>query len=84
MPIRPRRTPVPVHGDDRVALPLRSARTFTPGANTSAGVLKDPLWYAAKWGGFKDSNSNNRPDLASEWDENGDGVPDNYSSSPTR
>ena len=64
--------------DDGVALPLWSARTFTPGANTSAGVLKDPLWYAAKWGGFKDSNSNNRPDLASEWDENGDGVPDNY------
>ena len=63
---------------DGQALPLGSVRTFTPGANTSAGVLQDPLWYAAKWGGFKDSNSNNRPDLASEWDENGDGVPDNY------
>ena len=41
-------------------------------------MLKDPLWYAAKWGGFEDSNNNDLPDLQAEWDENGDGVPDNY------
>jgi len=63
---------------DGALLPLASVRTFSPGPNTSAGVLKDPLWYAAKWGGFKDSNGNDRPDLASEWDEDGNGVPDNY------
>jgi type IV pilus assembly protein PilY1 len=47
--------------------------------------LRDPLYYAAKYGGFKDSNGNNLPDLASEWDillsdgSNGsDGNPDNY------
>lgn len=36
------------------------------------------LWLAGKYGGFIDSNNNNQPDLASEWDENGDGEPDNY------
>jgi type IV pilus assembly protein PilY1 len=41
-------------------------------------VLKDPLWYAAKWGGFEDTNSSNTPDLQGEWDKNGDGNPDNY------
>ncbi|MDD3762721.1 MAG: PilC/PilY family type IV pilus protein [Nevskiales bacterium] len=52
---------------------------------SSAKLLKDPLWYAAKWGGFDDSNGNNIPDLQSEWDtvkEDGspgsDGIPDNY------
>lgn len=65
--------------DDNTALPLAHARTFTTvGASTGADVLKDPLWYAAKWGGFKDSNANNLPDLTSEWDENNNGVPDNY------
>ena len=51
----------------------------------NARVLNDPLWYAAKYGGFVDSNNNNRPDLVSEWDSklvNGnpgsDGVPDTY------
>ncbi|CAG0889455.1 unnamed protein product [Cyprideis torosa] len=52
----------------------------------SAGVLQDPLWYAAKWGGFYDSNGNKKPDLQSEWDETNnsdgssgpDGLPDNY------
>lgn len=62
-----------------------SERTFTPGqpsnigsTNASASYLKDPLWYAAKWGGFVDRNGNNRPDLQSEWDVDKDGVPDTY------
>ncbi|MBF0283244.1 MAG: hypothetical protein HQL51_02170 [Magnetococcales bacterium] len=54
--------------------------------NTTAALLKDPLWYAAKWGSFQDSNGNNLPDLQSEWDKksnsNGtalpDGIPDTY------
>ncbi|AUM00876.1 pilus assembly protein [Rhodocyclaceae bacterium] len=54
-----------------------SERFFTPGAS-SASLLRDPLWYAAKWGGFVDRNSNGRPDLAEEWDADGDGVPDTY------
>ena len=36
------------------------------------------LKYAAINGGFEDSNGNNLPDLQSEWDKDGDGVPDNY------
>ena len=55
-----------------------SLTKFSPGATSAATFLKDPLWYAAKWGGFVDINSNGLPDLASEWDKDGDGVPDNY------
>jgi type IV pilus assembly protein PilY1 len=58
--------------------------TYTP--NTGASfVLQDPLYYAAKYGGFKDSNGNNIPDLTTEWDQlrtdgspGADGIPDNY------
>lgn len=54
-----------------------SERSFSPGSS-SATLLKDPLWYAAKWGGFVDRNGNNRPDLTLEWDADGDSVPDTY------
>jgi type IV pilus assembly protein PilY1 len=59
-------------------LPLTSSRTFTPGATAGATILKDPLWYAAKWGGFKDQNNNGRPDLQDEWDADHNSTPDNY------
>ncbi|MCF6236724.1 MAG: hypothetical protein L3J70_10205 [Gammaproteobacteria bacterium] len=62
-------------------LPLVASRTFTPGnSGTSATFLKDPLWYAAKWGGFQEdsASANNLPDMTSEWDSDGDGDPDNY------
>lgn len=36
------------------------------------------LWLAGKYGGFNDKNDNGKPDLASEWDTDGDGTPDNY------
>ncbi len=36
------------------------------------------LWLAGKYGGFEDLNNNNQPDLAEEWDKDGDGEPDNY------
>lgn len=58
--------------------------TYTLGA-TTAGILKDPLYYAAKWGGFNDLNNNGIPDSATEWDvlkadgsPGSDGLPDNY------
>ena len=60
------------------ALPLIHTKTFSPGSTTAASLLKDPLWYVAKWGGFQDLNNNNIPDDPREWDANGDGVPDNY------
>lgn len=53
------------------------ARTF-PVVGTTVQVLQDPLWYAAKYGGFQDMNGNNVPDLQSEWDSDQDGVPDTY------
>ena len=51
----------------------------------AARNLKDPLWYAAKYGGFRDTNGNGLPDVQSEWDAflsdgttGSDGIPDNY------
>jgi type IV pilus assembly protein PilY1 len=41
---------------------------------TDSQLLKD----TAKNGGFIDKNSNKRPDLVQEWDENSDGLPDTY------
>lgn len=55
----------------------QSERIFTPGGS-AATLLKNPLWYAAKWGGFVDSNGNKKPDVTKEWDSDGDGVPDTY------
>jgi type IV pilus assembly protein PilY1 len=57
-----------------------STQTFAPGSATNPGatLLKDPLWYAAKYGGFVDRNNSKTPDLALEWDVDGNGVPDTY------
>lgn len=55
-------------------------RYFFPSGD-SAELLPSPLWYAAKWGGFVDSdegpNANGMPDPG-EWDKNQSGEPDNY------
>ncbi len=59
-------------------MPLTWEKTFTISSTVAAGQLKPPLWYAAKWGGFDDQNGNNIPDLSSEWDEDGNGIPDTY------
>jgi len=68
-------------------LPTSATRTFTPGtAGTNASLLKDPLWYAAKFGGFTDNKAfsggteirGDRIPQGREWDENADGTPDNY------
>lgn len=57
----------------------RSRETFAPSVSgTNASFLKDPLWYAAKWGGFTDLNGDGKPDRDDEWDTDGDKVPDNY------
>lgn len=59
------------------SMPKTWTKTFTVTGNP-AGALKDPLWYAAKWGGFTDLNDNGIPDLKNEWDRTGTGDPDNY------
>ncbi len=56
-------------------LPLESKITFTSSGTSSANFLKNPLWYAAKWGGFTGSGV---PDTPSKWDKDNDGNPDNY------
>jgi type IV pilus assembly protein PilY1 len=63
-----------------------STRTFTTKSTSTAKslYLKTPLWYAAKWGGFTDLDSDNMPNNPDEWnknrfsDPNQAGVPDNY------
>jgi type IV pilus assembly protein PilY1 len=69
-----------------------AATTVTYNLGTSTvGTLQDPMFYAAKWGGFKDADGNNKPNLVSEWDakktdpndpslqvDGSDGIPDNY------
>lgn len=55
--------------------------TFSPASTGAAAeLLKDPLWYAAKWGGFTDRNGNNTPDDIKEWGTTVKGVdtPNNY------
>ncbi|WP_432460760.1 MULTISPECIES: pilus assembly protein [unclassified Agarivorans] len=57
-------------------LPWTRTRYFFPNGNT-AGQLKSPLWYAAKWGGFNDENGSEFPDT-NEWDAETSGQPDGY------
>jgi type IV pilus assembly protein PilY1 len=66
-------------GRNGSALGFTAERTFTPGTTTGAQLLKDPLWYMAKYGGFLESGTpNNQPDRLDEWDADRDGNPDNY------
>jgi len=71
---------LPYLGGSATSLPRldQASRTFTPGTSPAASILRDPLWFAAKWGGYVDRNGNARPDQTTEWDANGDGVPDTY------
>ena len=61
-------------------LGFTAQRTFSPAASgaVSATQLKDPLWYAAKYGGFNESAGGNGLPDTSEWDADNNGVPDNY------
>ncbi|MCG6202384.1 pilus assembly protein [Psychromonas antarctica] len=64
-------------------LPFIATRNFFPSVNVAANFLPSPLWYAAKWGGFKDSdddsiNEDGKPNIPAEWDSDGDNVPDTY------
>ena len=77
------------------ALPLAAVRYFkASSSSTVASLLKDPLWFAAKYGGFTEDDPNTANDYpdsiaanptanpptfySSEWDADNDGVPDNY------
>lgn len=62
---------VMVNGDSK------TSRIFTPSASSLVTNLQNPLWYAAKWGGYNYSSSNPLP-VAGDWDSNRAGTPDNY------
>ncbi len=55
-----------------------SVQTFSPGSTVTATTLNNPLWYAAKWGGFTDRNNNKKPDLKIEWDGDNNGDPETF------
>lgn len=76
--IGPNTGPADTAWNDGDELPLISTRIFSPGSGGTAETLRDPLWYAAKWGGFSDQNGNEMPDQDFEWDVDGNDVPDSY------
>jgi type IV pilus assembly protein PilY1 len=62
----------------------RATYTFS---GTTGGTLQDPLWYAAKWGGFTGDgvDTSAKPTSTDTWDvkkldgsAGADGIPDNY------
>ena len=63
-----------------------STKSYNIAVSTSANLLESPLYYAAKWGGFTDTDGNGLPNLDAEWDntnnssgvKTSDGIPDNY------
>jgi len=55
-------------------------QTYTQGS-TAANLLRNPLWYTAKYGSFEDADEDATPptpNLQSEWDADNDGDPDGY------
>ncbi|MDO6563628.1 PilC/PilY family type IV pilus protein [Amphritea sp. 1_MG-2023] len=64
---------------------VATTRTYTLGTSDTQ-LLKQPLFYAAKWGGFTDADNSGTPNSDSEWDNKNnadgslvpDGIPDNY------
>lgn len=46
----------PASCPDKPSLPLYASRTFTPSSTSTATLLNDPLWYAAKYGSAGSEN----------------------------
>ncbi len=69
------RTDAGMDGEQNIATFMIDTQEY--GTNPLTGQM-NMLWLAGKYGGFIDTNDNDEPDLASEWDEDGDGEPDNY------
>lgn len=64
--------------DDDTFLPDSKKRTFTADNTVSAAtLLRNPLYYAAKYGGSEDRN-NDGVLQEDEWDRDKDGEPDTY------
>lgn len=65
---------------DGTALVNESTKVFTPAdVATVSNRLKDPLYYAAKYGGYSGDKVLTNPTLQkSQWDNDNDGIPDSY------
>jgi type IV pilus assembly protein PilY1 len=65
--------------DYSTKLTLAATRYFYPSSDNAASFLDSPLQFAAKWGNFTDGDDNDgKPSTDSEWDSDGDGLPDAY------
>lgn len=54
-------------------------RRFVASPTTSITNLQDPLWYAAKWGGFGGpTNTSSSLPVNGQWDSTKSGTPNNY------
>lgn len=54
-----------------------TSNTYTL-SGTVAQLLREPAFYAAKWGGYRKNGSAVFPTDTASWDRDGDGLPDNY------
>lgn len=71
--------------DDCASGDSAESESFVVGDST-ASLLEQPLYYAAKWGGFIDKDGDGTPNLQEEWDSldnatgelGSDGIPDTY------
>lgn len=64
-----------------VRLPQSDTLIFSPSEDDNASaaeLLKDPLWYAAKWGGYEEIDGIDGPTSQQEWDSTNNGTPDTY------
>lgn len=61
------------------AVSVPNTQTYAVG-NSTGKLLENPLFYAAKYGAFKDQNDNDEPDLESEWNADNDSkkIPDGF------
>lgn len=68
--------------DDDTNLPNIRTRNFNVGTGTAATLINNPLYYAAKWGGYEEveggGSEDDIPNQTEEWDKDADGTPDTY------
>ncbi|WP_461833919.1 pilus assembly protein, partial [Desulfothermus sp.] len=57
---------------------IQNLTVYTVFCFDQSNTAKEILKMTAKYGAFVDKNNNYIPDLQSEWDEDGDGIPDAY------
>jgi len=64
-------------GNNAISL-NQNLTTYAVFAFDDSNVGRKLLKLTSKYGGFEDKNGNGKPDLAIEWDKDGDSIPDTY------